>query len=55
MSLKEKLSKRLGLYFDPKVSLEKLIDDLDKGGQFDKKMIKVMLVEIIEHLDSQEK
>ena len=55
MSLKDKIGDKIDIYLDPKVSLGKMIDNLDKAGQFDMKMIKVMLVEIIEHLDSQEK
>ena len=55
MNIRLKLEDKLDIYFDPKVSIQKLLGDLDKAGKFDMRMVRIILVEILESLDSKKK
>ena len=53
MSISEKLTKASGIYFDPKRSATVMIDDLDKAGHFDIKLVKIILGILIDELDKE--
>ena len=51
MTIREQLTKELGIYFDPNKPIKEMLDGLDKSGRFDTKTVRIFLGVMAEALD----
>lgn len=49
--MREKIASTLGYFIDPNESFEQYFERLEKGGLFDNKALRKVLVVILDHLD----